>query len=394
MKSLNLVKHKHLFDKTWFMALVYFSFFLVMQLTNWRPVKYWGLRGEGTNFIDTEQVLAWTQCYKKVGDQIFQAEGYCSGYIYGKIIPVLFTVIPESDYLVSLVGYLFLIAVAIVLGTTTASLKNQNMKIFSIVIFISPPILLLVERGNFDSVMLGLVFLAAILFSKKHKILSFIAIAVASLVKFYTFPVLLFFLFDFQKKKVNYIYLPGFIFVLFLLYEEIRAIKSSFPSDSTYKFGMSIWVRYLPADRIPFNIDLLANLFGILILAIVGVAILSVYKSKLLPRNNPKSEQQNLHTNIFIFLFFCHLVCFFTGMSYDYRLVFLAVSGIYILSLKVLTQEVESLVMVLLVISMWLTYPSGGLQPIGDLAICVITLALSAVGLKLNSFHINSKKSL
>ena len=189
-----------------------------MQLTNWEPIRFWGLRGEGTNFIDAEQVIKWTQCYKDVGDQIFASQGYCSGYIYGKIIPILFTVVPEGRFLVSLLGFLFLIIVSIVLGSTTASIQSNQLKALSITVFLSPPILLLVERGNFDSLMLGITFYAAFMFSKKRKIISFLFLALSSLVKFYTFPLMAAFFLQKTKRKSNYLYVPGLFIIFFLGY--------------------------------------------------------------------------------------------------------------------------------------------------------------------------------
>jgi len=363
-----------------------------MQLTNWEPIRFWGLRGEGTNFIDAEQVIKWTQCYKDVGDQIFSAQGYCSGYIYGKIIPILFTVVPEGRFLVSLLGFSFLIIVSIVLGSTTASMQSNQLKALSITAFLSPPILLLVERGNFDSLMLGLTFYAAYLFSKKRKIISFLLLALSSLVKFYTFPLMAAFFLQKTKRKSNYLYVPGLLIIFFLVLTEIRAIKSSFPNDSTYKFGMSIWVRYLPIERIPFNINVLANLVGLALLAFISAAMLIVYKRGLWPVNYSMLDKSTTNFYVFNFLFLCHFICFFSGMSYDYRLVFLAISAVIFLSLNVLSNSAESATKTLLLLSMWLTYPSGGLQPFGDLAICALTLVLSLEFLKLNSVKLSSIK--
>jgi hypothetical protein len=155
---------------------------------------------------------------------------------------------------------------------------------------------------------------------------------------------------------------------------------------------MSIWIRYLPAERIPFNVELLANLVGLIIFVLVAVVMSIAYKSKIWSSSNIVVEEDKNNVDFFNLFFLCHAICFFSGMSYDYRLIFLAVSGIYFLSLKTSSAGVDSLVKVLLVISMWLTYPSGGLQPIGDLAICVITFLLSIEFLKLNSLPFGAKR--
>jgi len=391
MKSTNIAQISRLMNKSWFVTLLYSIFFLLMQLTDWRPIRYWGLRGIGTNFIDSEQVLNWTECYKNVGDQIFQAEGFCSGYIYGKIIPVFFTVIPSSDYLVSIVGFVFLFIIAVVLGIATASLNTKQMKLYSVLVFLSPPVLLLVERGNFDAVMVGLVFCAALLLKNNNKFFAFALISLASLIKFYTLPLLLLFILDSKRKKINYLYLPQLLLVIYLVYEAIRKIKSSFPTDSTYKFGMSIWVRYLPAEKIPLDLEILANISGLAVFFLVAVVVAVAYKSKIWSSGNIVfKEEKDIY--VFNLFFLCHVICFFSGMSYDYRLIFLAVSGIYFLSVSSFVAGLDSPVKILLVTALWLSYPSGGLQPIGDLAVCAITFLLLIQFLKLNSLPFGLKR--
>ena len=363
---------------------IYFVLFIVMQLTNWRPIKYWGLRGDGTNFIDSGQVINWTQCYKEVGDQIFASSGKCSGYIYGKIIPLFFSFFPGSENLSNFLGYFFLLLIALVLGSVTSHLQAFSIKVLTTAIFISPPVLLLAERGNFDSLMLCLLFAGGLLYFKKNYFLSFLTLALSAFVKFYTLPVLLTFLFRPNKSKVILLFIPTFIFTLLLTVYEMSLIKSKFPSDSTYKFGMSIWVRYLPEDRIPFNISVLANLVGIFVLILISLFVMACYKSKFFITEYAKSNQFDQNSIIFSFFFITHAACFFGGMSYDYRLIFLAITGLYFLNLKISNGNLENTIKILLVITMWLSYPSGGLQPIGDLATSALTVILLFEFIKIN----------
>ena len=384
MKSLNHGKLNDFFNKTWFITPLYALFFVVMQLTDWRPVKYWGLRGDGTNFIDSEQVINWTKCYKEIGDQIFASSGNCSGYIYGKVIPLFFSSFPGSENLSNAVGYFFLLLISLVLGSVTSHLQSFSIKALTLAIFLSPPVLLLVERGNFDSLMVSLLFAGALLYCKKKHSLSFLTLALSALVKFYTLPVLLVFLFRSKKSNAILLFIPAFILTVLVTVYEMSLIKSKFPSDATYKFGMSIWARYLPEHLIPFSISIFANLVGILVLIITSFFVLSLYKHKFFSSEYSKSNEFTQNTNIFNFLFITHAACFFGGMSYDYRLIFLAISSLYFLNMNISNGNLENTIKLLLVVTMWLSYPSGGLQPIGDLATGVLTVILLIEFIKIN----------
>ena len=384
MKKSNSIAMVELTRKPLFLSSVYFIFFVGMQLTNWKPIRYWGLRGDGTNFIDSEQVVNWTQCYKEIGDQIFASSGDCSGYIYGKIIPVFFSYFPGSENLSNVVGYSFLVLISLVLGSVTSHLQIFSIKALTFTVFVSPPVLLLAERGNFDSLMVTLLFVGALLYCKRKYSLSFLTLAVSALVKFYTIPVLLVFLFRPRKRNVILLFIPAFILTVLVTAYEMSLIKSRFPSDTTYKFGMSIWARYLPEHLIPFSISIFANLVGILALIITSFFVLSFYKYKFFSSQYSKFIHSTQNTNIFNFFFITHAACFFGGMSYDYRLIFLAISSLYLLNMKISNSNLENTIKLLLVVTMWLSFPSGGLQPIGDLATGVLTVILLIEFIKIN----------
>ena len=66
-----------------------------------------------------------------------------------------------------------------------------------------------------------------------------------------------------------------------------------------------------------------------------------------------------------------HLICFFVGLSVDYRLIFYITSAPYmILFLK---SNVRSKFIIVFLISVWLVYPVGVLQTIGDFALEIVT---------------------
>ena len=71
-------------------------------------------------------------------------------------------------------------------------------------------------------------------------------------------------------------------------------------------------------------------------------------------------------------------------MSFDYRMIFLAVASVIYLNLLSTRKDTNfNLILVLTLISMWLTYPSTGLEPVGDLATEILTVILGTRALQL-----------
>ena len=63
---------------------MYFTYFSLMQLTSWIPLKYWHAKSAG-DFNDTEIVLKWTECYELIQNKVFQDPNVCgAGAIYSK----------------------------------------------------------------------------------------------------------------------------------------------------------------------------------------------------------------------------------------------------------------------------------------------------------------------
>jgi hypothetical protein len=83
-------------------------------------------------------------------------------------------------------------------------------------------------------------------------------------------------------------------------------------------------------------------------------------------------------------------------MNFDYRLVFLVIVAGYAKLEKGAT--IQNVISGLVIMALWLSYPSGGLQPIGDAALEIIAslllLEVLAIGLKqLQGLRLKSTKS-
>jgi hypothetical protein len=359
-----------------------FVFFVFMQLTTWIPLRYWHIWGGG-NFIDSQQILQWSECYEKQGNLVFSKEGECSGYIYGSALLKVLSFFKADTSITQIFGYLLMLVLAITISLSVRTFEKcrQNPVIFLVII--SPPILLLAERGNFDTLMFALIGLAGFLFGRNLQMWALIPLAVATLIKFYSLPLfLLFFLLSENRKQKLTTCAVGIAVSIQVVFD-LQLIKTSFPSGFSWKFGASIWTRYLTQLGVLDPGETVNNLSGLAILLFIIAGTLLFLKNRKILTAPIYTGHQTEKLLFYVFLF-THIACFLLGMSFDYRMIFLAVASVIYLNLVRTHKDTNfNLILVLTLISMWLTYPSTGLEPVGDLATEILTVILGTRALQL-----------
>ncbi len=259
---------------------------------------------------------------------------------------------------------MLILATSISLSVGRLKLNRSNPIIF-LVIF-SPPVLLLAERGNFDIVMFALIGLAGFLFSKNAQIWALMPLALATLLKFYSLPVfLLFYLLGENRKQKLTTCLVGIVVSIQVAYD-LQIIKTSFPSGFSWKFGASIWTRYFTQLGVSDPGEVVNNISGLAILLLVVLVTSLLLKNRKMFATSFDNGHRTKRLLFYVFLI-THISCFMLGMSFDYRLIFLAIASIiYLDSFCTRGDTNTNLIFVLTLISMWLTYPSTGLEPVGD----------------------------
>jgi hypothetical protein len=151
--------------EAWKLPLALFTFFVVLQVTDWIPLKFWGIRG-GVDFMDGHDILNLANCYKLEGNIVYSSNVKCGGFIYGKNLLKILKLLHIGPGLTPIVGYVFMCILAILIGIQLGSFSELRKNPFWLLIAISPPVLLLSERANFDVVMLALVIIASIIFRR------------------------------------------------------------------------------------------------------------------------------------------------------------------------------------------------------------------------------------
>ena len=161
---------------------------------------------------------------------------------------------------------------------------------------------------------------------------------------------------------------------------DLARIELSFPISLSGSFGNQIFGLYLQEFGVPES-RLLRDILGLVFLSLTLVILHKVSDfQRLLPivleRPNTKKDI------IFVleaFFFVSFLCCYFGGVSYDYRLVFLQLT-IFLELRRISRSNLNAPFMTLLLVLLsWLSFNLVYLQPFGDLAILVIVAHLMRV---------------
>ena len=397
LADMNSVKFYKLFELAKY-QLLYFLFFAIQQSLNWPLLKFFGWRGPIV-FWDTNAVLASVDCYSSVGLSVFKAADGdpCAGYIYGSNLLRFLTFLNLGEIRASFFGWTFLIFLAIIFGFLTFLLKPDGLYKASYLypIFISPPIFLLIERGNFDSLIFIFFFTAVILHSYGFKFISFCIILTISTWKFYTYPLAILMLFAIKSAYLRFIGLALFFLGIIQALKDLSFIPNISVAVADGSFGVLVWGSYL--NRLSISIDFLSSyVFGVAAL-LITLSILLFFKSKIVLDTKVFSDiraKQRFSSSLFQSSFVVFFSCYMVGLNYDYRLIFLITAsiGFNLLGSDCQKSEfVQSLVWILTIACMWFSFNSNLLQPVGDFAI-ILLICIFAINLaRLHSSFFTSK---
>jgi hypothetical protein len=350
---------------------VYFLVFYMLQhISNWWALSVSGIRGG--NFIDLNAVLKWADCLDTYGASVYKpADGDCGGYLYGsallRILNFLGISAAETQFWGMAIGAVFCVCLGMLAAFFVSS--GHLNKITVGLVLSSPPLWLLVERGNIDLLIFLLVISAAMLFARGYEVFAILLIAISALFKFYTLPLLLVLAITSNSMKSRRTSFITFLIASPLVVIDYLSIQESFPSTWFISFGLpsiGFWINVVstelglgwPSLNFPTR-----YLFGLSFFA-ASIAVARIYLSKVKDQTNGKNSNDRSHSFIelvFLMIGTTFTTCYLLGMNYDYRLVFAAVSGLALLSRShgvFLRGETQYL----LLASLWLSSYSFGLQ--------------------------------
>jgi hypothetical protein len=258
----------------------------------------------------------------------------CGGFIYGRPLLALLAMgsIPLT-WLVPiaiLLGLVTIIMIAVLIGDISG-LNKSKLVIATAAIF-SPGVFLLFERANFDLLMVIGVLVAAFLWSKERFFSGLLVVGITSVFKYYTVPLLLIapFLFGRGRKQIGFGLVISVVIssYAFLDYSQLPRV----PGFGWAQFGSAVLPHYFLNLGLPVS-NLVSNAFGIMVPLVLGFFVFR--KSKHQGKNlilGSWFRFANLNTSLaFISLSTVFVSCFFAGLNFDYRLIFLAIPGVILL---------------------------------------------------------------
>ena len=353
-----------------------------MQISTWLPLRFWHA-GDG-KFGDLNQVLIWGECFTTNGNLVYEVHqgDICSNYNYGNILLRILSLANLKSENLYYYGCLFIFIFAITTGFILSKISFKSKFLLFLPIIASPPFMLIVERGNLDIIMLVILTLASLAFFYGYQKSSLILVFISVLIKFYTLPVFLIYLLLSKSNAFRIQVLTSLVIAGFIVLEDLKKIRKGFPMGGETFFGMSVWPRYL-APHAPNHLlpESLNHLIGLIIFSLLVTLVLSI--SSLQTWRTIDYSQIEIYKSpfgfLFIVLYVVHFSCYISGTSYDYRLIYIAFATISLLVFfkKFKLDQLNFRILIAFLFStLWLSFPSGGLQPLGDLSLEILTIIL------------------
>jgi hypothetical protein len=364
-----------------------------VPLLGWQLINGWFYFGTRDDFMDFKYILERADCLPEAMSKLYSERNMadaCTGYIYGSILLRILNFLSIGQLQLVSIGYILFAVVSFFYFKSTRGIHSVFQAIVYLALFYSPPIVLLFERANLDSLIFILVTIYAVLLVHKNYLGSFFIVALASLFKFYTTPLL--FATAFVTKKVLRLSLLVIsILVSVQVYIDVESVKE-LPWDARNMFGNIIWGEYLL--YLLRGTDTHANFFVSTLLGFGLLGTVLWILKKYIKNISHWTYNGSKEHKFFIIYFFIYLTCYFTGLSVDYRLIYLLFSFIYFEKTLKLQRRVTFLTRTCMLFTFYFSFNSGNLQPIGDLAqVVFIAILILVLGpsVKLRSLRMVDK---
>lgn len=339
-------------------------FYFWQHIADWSLLEISRIKGQ-FNFQDFVTIFTSSECFRDIGLQIYVPEAtrpLCF-YPYGRTLIYLIDLARISSILAPAI--IVLISFAIMhISVKFFSPMNRSEKTFFLLTLISPPLWLAFERGNADLLICLLVLISAY-FSFKNKVHFTVAILLlTTLIKFYTFPLLILILWR-QRRTIHwFISVVLIVTTSYIIFTDIQ--MQNLQQPGSFAFGspvVTFWINALSSNlNLPINeVSIrIGQVLGILILGMIALIFFTKLKVKSQLSN---SAYYSLSDHCFYSLGVVYVTCFTLGMSYDYRLIFSALAGVFFIRSFENLGNLRWWFGICWLLSLWLSVFGFGLSP-------------------------------
>lgn len=291
----------------------------------------------------------------------------CNQYMYGRwLLVILSKALILHSYPTEVT--LVIIAVSLLaVADLLVDLQNNIQRFLAVLLLLSPSVALLIQRGNLDIVIFFLCWYAIKLFFDGHPHVGLLIAVIASAAKIYPIALFLILLsiFLFKNKSIA-IRICWICFASIVIWSSLIDIQNIpwLPSDARNSFGLRIlgeYMTYVFSGSGKQMSPLLGSLLGGIFL---GASIIFV---KNISKMNVK---KTIMTNQITYIWGTFLICIYiSGISVDYRLIFLLPVVAFVGDLKV---RESTLLSISLILTFYFSFPFEILQVLGDLALSIV----------------------
>ncbi len=346
----DLLERSSLFDGRWLVALSLVTYFLILFIANFLIPYYefWqkiGIPAETPSFMDLRGVLAGFECTRLGYDVLLEnpCDPWERAIIYPRIWWKLTALGLEQNHTV-LLGILLTLIFYVVTLKIIGRLNIYEGIIYALILC-SPPIMLLIERGNVDIIMYELTFGAVIMAQSRKlwiRILGYISLLIPTFLKILSFFSLTIILKE--KRNIFILWFSSLLTIsaiyIYNIKDELAVSKAYFSSSTWYKHGYKILISkfgsvFSPEYILARKLNLIfAFLFivGIVAIIIIAIKILLAIPKEIKQWHNFNissmvEDEHNLLNDKLLNLFRVgssfYLGAFLVTVSFDYKLVFL-----------------------------------------------------------------------
>lgn len=349
---------------------------LGFQNTQAKVTFWWGLLAFLTFYIQYFRVYLPDE-KKLFGDTkgILACSGFkntgfpwvCEDYLYGRFLRESLDQITFLHFHTNLVVFLILAVSLLAIAHLFTEFMSSKLTILTFSLFLSPSIALLIQRANLDILVFFLCWFGVKLYFRGKITLGLCLVLLASSFKIYPFAlylllVSLVLIKNFSPKiKISWIALTVVSFYSTLI--DIQNVPW-LPSDARNSFGLRIFGEYLTYLHSGEGYQMFP-LFGIALGIGILMLMISFFTMKRFKNSFPEISP-SLENLIWFSYFFA---IFVSGISIDYRLIFLLPSIALMVHLNRVNQIIIS---ILFCLTYYLSYPFEILQVVGDLALFLL----------------------
>ena len=305
-----------------------YLFIIFQDLVNW-PLLQFARVVSPIKYRDTSWVLADADCHRDIGAGIYglESDTGCPGYLYGRplLITLNFLRIGEVDTQIFVQIMRALFAISLALMILYLAKKSWQYVLIAVLVLLSPGTQLMLYNGNFDLLIFAMVVFGCLAILKNYVVIGLVIIFLSGIYKFYTIPLLLLMLLIVPKLSHKILTVSFFLISCFSAITDLRLMQEPIPSSGYAQFGFTVYSKYLQQIglTLPLHLEYLVS---------AGVFALSILIMSLLGRNSKAFALTRFQDNTFIFLVLASVFvsCYFAGLSYDPRLIYLTLAGVFL----------------------------------------------------------------